>query len=62
MSLTPQKRLVRRWGKLWRLMRRRGDRAGMTFAVERAKIWREYVNRMEKLKATVATFNSPPPI
>jgi len=44
-----QRRLIRRWGRLYRLMLKRGDRAGMTFAVERAKIWREYVNRMEKM-------------
>jgi len=47
-NLKPQRRLVRIWAKMFRLMRSRRDRKGMSFAIERARIWREYVNRMER--------------
>lgn len=48
MNLTAQKRLIRKWGLMYRLMRKRRDRAGAMFAIERARIWRGYVNLMER--------------
>ena len=40
---------VRRWGKLWRVMKRRRDRQGAKFAVARGRLWRDVVNRLEKI-------------
>jgi len=48
MNLNPQRRLIRQWAKVWRILKRRGDQAGMVVALSRAKLWRNYVNRMEK--------------
>jgi len=49
MTLREARKSVRRWGKLWRLMKSRRDRLGMRFAIDRALLWRGHINRMEKL-------------
>lgn len=48
-NLRQQRKNVRRWGLLWRLMKQRRDKLGQQFALERATLWRNYVNRMEKI-------------
>jgi len=50
-NLSAQRRLIRKWGLMFRLMRSRRDLAGERFAVERARIWRGYVNMMERRAA-----------
>lgn len=47
MKYNAQRKLVRRWGLMWRTMKRLRDRAGARFAIERATIWRNYINRKE---------------
>ncbi len=39
---------VRRWGMQWRVMNKRRDRAGERFAIERALLWRNSINKLSQ--------------
>jgi len=48
--LPQARRMVRRWGQMWRVMRDMHDSKGARFAKERATLWREQINRRTRRK------------
>ncbi len=39
---------VRMWAMQWRVMHKRRDRAGERFAIERALLWRNSINKLSQ--------------
>jgi hypothetical protein len=45
-SLRELRKNVRRWSMLWRIMKKKRDRHGQEFAIERAQMWRRKINSL----------------